>query len=183
MKMNENLIRQARLAHVQKIVVGAVILRNQEFLCLKRASSEFMAGLVELPSGNVEENETLYQALKREIYEETGIRITKKDCIDYLGCFDYLSGSGKKARQYNFLVKTLTSRVTIDCNEHAGCEWLPLNKIVIENKGFSKETKMIICKAICEPGQDTSNVKFPADDVAIIGRGSAKRTCTTAPVR
>ena len=53
-----------------------------------------MGGLVKLPSETVDLNESLIEALSREVTEETGLKITKID--SYLGFFDYISGAGKK---------------------------------------------------------------------------------------
>ena len=49
---------------------------------------------MELPSGTLDLNESLIEALAREVTEETGLKITKID--SYLGFFDYIFRSGKK---------------------------------------------------------------------------------------
>lgn len=80
---------------IEKVVVGAVIFLSQETpLLLRRTASDFMGGLVELPSGTVDKGETLIEALVREVKEETGLSVASID--SYIGYFDYLSGSGKK---------------------------------------------------------------------------------------
>lgn len=55
------------------ISVKAVLVSKDGRVLLMRKSS----GLVDLPGGKVEEDEDLYLALEREIFEETGLRITK----------------------------------------------------------------------------------------------------------
>ena len=42
-------------------------------------------------------------ALAREVAEETGLRVTRVE--KFLWYFDYRSGSGKRTRQFNFLVE------------------------------------------------------------------------------
>ena len=69
-------------------------------LLLKRPEAHFMGGIWELPSGKVELNEALDEPLIREVKEETGRTVT--GIPDYLGSFDYQSGSGKHSRQFNF---------------------------------------------------------------------------------
>ena len=66
----EKLVSQAQEQQVQRFVVGAVIEANDKVLCLKRASDDFMPGLYELPSGKVEDGESMLDALKRETKEE-----------------------------------------------------------------------------------------------------------------
>lgn len=122
MQSNVNIIKQLQLVSdskkdgVQKVVVGAVIRRGDKFLLLERAPSDFMGGLVELPSGAVDAGEDLLMALAREVQEETGLVI--KTVLVYLGSFDYMSGSGKKTRQFNFLVETYAGEVKLEPTEH-----------------------------------------------------------------
>ena len=62
-----------------------------------------MGGIDELPSGKTEPNKNIYEALVREIKEEDNLDIDK--VVSYINDFDYLSGGGKKTRQFNFLVQ------------------------------------------------------------------------------
>ena len=79
---------------VQRFVVGAVIRRSNRFLLLERSSTDFMGGLVELPSGAVEAGEDLLTALDREVREETGLSI--KAVTGYIGSFDYVSAPARE---------------------------------------------------------------------------------------
>jgi len=85
---------EARQKGVQKLIVGAVISNGSDVLLLKRPQDDFMGGIYELPSGNVELGETLDTALYREVKEETGLDVSA--VTGYLGSFDYTSASGKK---------------------------------------------------------------------------------------
>jgi 8-oxo-dGTP diphosphatase len=87
---------------------------------LKRPSDDFLGGIYELPSGKVEEGETLLDALHREVNEETGLKIEK--IKEYAGSFDYVSKSGKKTRQFNFIV-TIKFPVNIVLQEHDNFVW------------------------------------------------------------
>ena len=51
-------------------VVAAVFCRDDRVLCLRRSASRSQAGLWEFPGGKVEVNESLAEALVREIKEE-----------------------------------------------------------------------------------------------------------------
>ena len=58
------------------IVVAAVIERDGKFLVARRLEDTHLAGLWEFPGGKVDGDETLEDALRREISEELGTGIT-----------------------------------------------------------------------------------------------------------
>jgi len=65
-------------------VVGAVLIKDNQILLPKRASNlKVMPDKYEFPGGKVEENETLEEALKRELYEELSIDVDIEDIIDF----------------------------------------------------------------------------------------------------
>jgi 8-oxo-dGTP diphosphatase len=145
----KKLLDRLKVDKIQKIVVGGVIFNSKnKLLLLKRASDDFMGDLVELPSGTVDEDETILEALRREIKEETSLDI---DSIDkYIGSFDYLSSSGKKTRQLNFLLTTNSSSVKLSPKEHSAYYWININNdsdkigslnISLETKNIIKNTK------------------------------------------
>lgn len=105
---------------IAKRVVGAVIADHRgRVLLLHRPADDYLGGLWELPSGGVEDGESLIEALRREVTEETGLTVTGVD--RYLGHFDYLSGSGRKTRQFNFTVSATWTDVSL--TEHDAYEW------------------------------------------------------------
>ncbi|MBI0581255.1 (deoxy)nucleoside triphosphate pyrophosphohydrolase [Neobacillus cucumis] len=65
-------------------VVAAIIENEQkEILCALRSLEMTISNMWEFPGGKVEENEDLFTALEREIYEELGCRIeTKKEVFN-----------------------------------------------------------------------------------------------------
>ncbi|MBN2422931.1 NUDIX domain-containing protein [Candidatus Woesearchaeota archaeon] len=66
----------------KKTVVNAIILNeNDELMIVTRASGRGK-GLITIPGGKVEENETHEQALKREIKEETNLDIINSQYFD-----------------------------------------------------------------------------------------------------
>lgn len=56
------------------LAVSAVIIRGGEFLLVRRARPP-MQGLFTLPGGGVESGESLVEAVRREVREETGLTI------------------------------------------------------------------------------------------------------------
>jgi len=115
------LTRKAQVDKIDRFVVGAVILDDSRVLLLQRPKDDFMGGIYELPSGKVEEGESLDVALHREVTEETGLNISK--IIQYLGLFDYESKSGKKTRQFNFVVSVI-ELLEINLTEHDNYSWV-----------------------------------------------------------
>lgn len=141
-KILNDLMLKAKKEGIQKIVVGAVIKNGTKSLLLERPKDDFMGGIHELPSGNMEHNETVRESLNREVKEETNLDIKK--ILKYLGHFDYLSGSGKKARQLNFLIEVADGG-EIKLTEHDSFIWADSKHKIIEN--VTDSVKEILDKA------------------------------------
>ena len=62
--------------------VGAIIVKkveNEEFILVQtrqKNSEDGTDGLLEIPAGKIREYENIFEALKREVWEETGLHIT-----------------------------------------------------------------------------------------------------------
>ena len=63
---------QAKLRHT---TLGAIVVRGDEILLEKRTKSLLEGGKWGIPGGYMELNETIPEALKREVHEETGWEI------------------------------------------------------------------------------------------------------------
>lgn len=136
------MLNNAKRDNVEKYVVGAVIIIKNKILLLKRCSDEFMGGLVELPSGNVDIGETLLDGLVREVKEETGLNVCTIE--KYIDFFDYTSSSGKKSRQYNFIVTVQQTDVILNPSEHDWFGWVDLDVDTLKKHNISKHTMNII---------------------------------------
>lgn len=141
----QQIIMNIHRDNIQKIVVAAVVLINNAPLLLKRTTNDFMGGLVELPSGTVEKNETILNALYREIKEETGLQILSVEKI--LGTFDYVSQSGKKTRQINFKVLTNNTPIQLSA-EHCAFYTYTIDNPIFSTLNISPETQKIISQAL-----------------------------------
>ncbi|MEU3166819.1 NUDIX domain-containing protein [Streptosporangium sp. NPDC006930] len=119
----EELSAEAERDGVQQFVVGAVVQHDGKVLLLRRPEDDFMGGIFELPSGKAKVGETLDSALIREVEEESGLDVVA--IRDYLGSFDYTSGSGKKSRQFNFVVDVAAPK-PIKLQEHDAYIWSAL---------------------------------------------------------
>ncbi len=124
-----------------RMAVGGVLRRRIDgdvaILVLKRVASDEYGGLEELPSGGVEPGETLREALAREVWEETGLRI--KAARPFLFDFTYPSRRGVTL-QLNFLVDVPDDLpVRVDPAEHESFRWLSLTALA--DSGLSPDIK------------------------------------------
>lgn len=126
-KISNDLVAVALREGIERFVVGALIRRAGSFLILHRQADDFMGGIDELPSGKVESGESLPVALARETKEETGLDVS--EILEYIGHFDYTSGSGKKTRQFNFVVEVSPGDVIISPDEHSDYKWVDESNI------------------------------------------------------
>lgn len=141
MNFYDLLIRKAKEEGIIKNVVGAIILNSKnEFLILSRKANDFMGGIDELPSGNMEKAETIIDSLVREVKEETNLEVD--NIINYLDSFDYISSSGKKARQYNFVV-SVKETDNIILTEHDNYKWFSIDEIR-KNSNITNQVKFTI---------------------------------------
>ena len=66
-----------------KPAVGAIITKqtdNNEFILVqdrKKNSADGTDGLLEIPAGKIREYENIFDALRREVWEETGLKVEK----------------------------------------------------------------------------------------------------------
>ena len=77
--------------------VGAIIVKrveNEEFILVQtreKNNTDGTDGLLEIPAGKIREYENIFEALQREVWEETGLHITKiqgekeSNCLDISG--------------------------------------------------------------------------------------------------
>jgi 8-oxo-dGTP diphosphatase len=119
-RMADDTIRNVRT------VVGAVAIREDTVLLLRRNVTDFMGGQWEIPGGVVELSEDHLAALHREVLEETGLRITR--VIRGLGSFEYRSKSGRSTVQLNFLVELSTGIPVL--TDHDRFKWVSFDGLV-----------------------------------------------------
>ena len=135
------LLEKAKEEKIEKNVVGSVIVNRQgKIFIMSRKSGDFMGGIDELPSGNMEIGEDIPTALAREVKEETNCELN--EILYYIDSFDYKSGSGKNARQYNFAIKVKETD-NIVLTEHESYSWQTVEEI-INNPKITHEVKNTI---------------------------------------
>ena len=83
-----------------RVGVGAITVKDGKVLLVKRAI-EPSKGLWAIPGGTLKLGETLEECARREILEETGIRIKVGACV-YV--FDFLERDNKRKIKFHFVV-------------------------------------------------------------------------------
>jgi ADP-ribose pyrophosphatase YjhB (NUDIX family) len=84
------------------IAVGALIIKRNKVLLNHRTDYDMW----NLPSGGMEKGETIFQALKREVKEETGLNI---EPVKLTGVYQNYK---REIIVFNFLVKVLSGKLT-----------------------------------------------------------------------
>ncbi|MEU0569471.1 NUDIX domain-containing protein [Nonomuraea sp. NPDC005983] len=120
----QQLLDDAGQDGITKVVAGAVVHSGGRVLILRRsATDDFLPGIEELPSGGVEDGEGLLAALRRELAEEIGWTGPLVLDVGFVTHFDYVSGSGRRARQFTFGLAHDGRPVTLSA-EHASARWI-----------------------------------------------------------
>lgn len=141
MKFENLLCEKAKEEGIERIVVGGIVKNSEnKYLILARKADDFMGGIDEIPSGKLEANESLFEGIIREVKEETGLDVEYIE--NYIDYFDYLSGSGQKRRQYNFLV-TVKNTDNVVLTEHDEYKWQTIDEVNSNDK-ITKNTKTAI---------------------------------------
>lgn len=127
----EWLVRQARYDKVHLGVVRAIILRAHRdeirLLLLKKAPGTSFSNLEEPPGGKILEKESLLEALKRVVHDQTGLPIS--DDIYYLTAFDFTTDAGERVREFVFRVRPKSWDVTTNPKEHETHSWVLLQDL------------------------------------------------------
>lgn len=100
-----------------------------KYLFLKRAKPYLNNSIRkwDIPGGRILPGEELFKGLKREVKEETGLRIKKIDRI--LAAQDILRVPTKHTVRITYLAQCLNGKVIIDKNEHSVYQWLTLEQV------------------------------------------------------
>jgi 8-oxo-dGTP diphosphatase len=113
---------------IKRKIVRLVIKQGNSVLMLKRAKSDHLSGLYELPGGGLNENEDIFSGAKRELYEETGLLI--KDFFSKPDSFDFSAVSdNKKCRGYILNILPEKKEIVLNPHEHSEYKWVTINEI------------------------------------------------------
>lgn len=85
------------------------------------------------PGGHVEKNESLYDAMVREVYEETGLTVSHLEACGTVEWFN----QDPAYRRLGFLYKTTHFSGTLKQSDEGKIYWLPLSELNEENTAES----------------------------------------------
>lgn len=102
------------------VVAAAIVAHENRVLLLRRRTDDFLPGLFELPSGEVEPGEEIMDALGRELGEETGLRLARVQAE--LPSFTYRSQHGVTSTQRTFVVEVVETD-GVSLREHDDYRW------------------------------------------------------------
>lgn len=107
------------------VVLTAIIMHpdNTRFLLVKRKEDEEIhGGKWMLPGGKLEKDESLFDALKREIEEETAIEIENEK--EYINDYIFPRPNGELALGITFLVRAINDDVKLNMKEYDDFAWI-----------------------------------------------------------
>ena len=112
------LVSAAEREGITRFTVGAIIVSDGKVLLVRRKPEDFLGGYWEFPGGGVEEGEALKDAVRREVREETGLKVIRiSGCVGY---FDYNSENGELTRQFNFMVEVEKGEISLSEHDQWG---------------------------------------------------------------
>lgn len=113
--------------NITSCAVGGFIFHPvRGLLLIRRAIGEAaFPGYWEVPGGGVEApptDATLLDAVVREVWEETGLKVTR--LLRCFGCVEFQGRSGRWWRKWNFEVEAEEGEVKLEEREHDGVLWV-----------------------------------------------------------
>lgn len=132
------------------VATNVVIEKNGRILLSRRQNKGWGDGLLCIPGGHVEPDETLTEAAIREAKEELGLDLKLED-LTYL-CTEVKNGGGKFYISIEFLARTTQEAKNAEPNECSELVWVDPNNLpddVIPNfkniieKGYLGKEKYI----------------------------------------
>ena len=124
-------------------VVGGLIVNNRGRVFVQKRSPErrLFPGCWDIAGGHVEPGETLFEALAREIKEETGWQLVEiKTVVDIFDWEEAVEGQVIKNREFDFLV---TVRGDLDQPQIEGEKFTEFRWVGEEDVEILKENRLV----------------------------------------
>ena len=122
-KQEADIRKQAATDGITHLSTGIAVIYDNKILIVRREPGDYLGGYFELPGGGIDGGETFAEAVKREAFEEVGLRVSK--VLKIFPGFDYTTPSKPKVRQINFLVEATDHNVKLSA-EHDAWKWIDL---------------------------------------------------------
>ncbi|MDO8659310.1 MAG: NUDIX domain-containing protein [Candidatus Parcubacteria bacterium] len=140
--ISKELLEKSHKDKIEKNVVRLIIKQNDAILMLKRTKHDHFPDLYEPPGGGLEENEDIFSAGKRELYEETGLSI--KEFVSIPEIYDFHSVSLRKYRGYVLNVLLEKGEIILNPDEHSEYRWVVASEV--DSLPMFQNIRMIIKK-------------------------------------
>lgn len=108
-----------------KVVVGGILEKDGKFLLVKE-NQEICKGKWNVPAGGLDENESLMEGAKREIYEETGCKVEITGILEIVN--EILEGVNVVC--FFFDTKIIKENIKADGEEISNVEWFTYEEIL-----------------------------------------------------
>ena len=129
--------------------VGVVVSRNEEVLLVKRKKAPYK-GQWSIPGGKQRLGETVTQAVRRELMEETGVEVNELTLIDVI---DIIVPDEEGKILYHYIVADYRAHwLSGECSpggDAQDVQWFNLNKL--GSIPLLDKTRKIILKAVGKP--------------------------------
>ena len=125
------------------IGVGAVILNQAGEVVLIRRGKEPRRGEWSIPGGRLEWGESVHDALRREVHEETGLKVEIEGLIDVVDAVSR-NAAGEAIRHYvliDFLTRPIDGELCAG-SDAAEARWVPFDNLA--EYSLWSETRRII---------------------------------------
>ena len=148
-KMKEKQNKEAN-PRLMAITLKAVVLNDKnQVLLLRRAKKTMNGGKWDLPGGHIDAGETIEEAIKREVKEETGLSVEMGDVIRVVEFEKDHELFKHEKRGMRFVARRSSGEVKLNKKEHDKFEWLEIEQAIekLEDDGFEGEKKRTLMKA------------------------------------
>ena len=105
-----------------------VVTRGDEILLLRRAHAP-RRGMLDIPGGFMEANETMERAARRELREETGLTLGRVRALGIYWDRYFLKGFGWFPTINFYFIGAWRSGVPVAADDAAAAEWVPLSRV------------------------------------------------------
>ncbi|MDB5176843.1 MAG: hydrolase [Candidatus Saccharibacteria bacterium] len=117
------------MGHTMFTAKALVFDSNGDFLLLKRSDTHpFLAGFYDLPGGIIEDGEEPGDAVVREINEEVGLNVMKKDIQIFYATTKFINNKSIPTLLYAVHIDSEKPDITISW-EHKSYEWAPIERL------------------------------------------------------
>jgi phosphatase NudJ len=149
------------------LTVAAVVVYQDKYLLVEERDKQSLQLVLNQPAGHVESNEDLQSAVERELYEETGLRLTADG---WLGISQLIAGNGHRYVRVNFYFEpeSLPEAYQPLDNDILALHWLSLAQLAEHQL---PERSQLVSDAIIQYQQGVrlplSLIKTPVSSVSV----------------